>query len=45
LADGVVGPQLGSIRLSKLTAHHLDQLYAKLAAKGNNARRSVECTR
>ena len=35
IADTTVRPNLGSIRLSKLTARDLDQLYAKLTAKGN----------
>ena len=35
IADTVVIPELGSIRLSRLTASHLDALYAKLTAKGN----------
>ncbi len=37
IADSVVRPELGSIKLSKLTARHLDRLYAKLTAKGNKA--------
>lgn len=35
LAEGVIRPELGKIRLSKLTARHLDQLYDKMTAKGN----------
>lgn len=35
IADAVVRPELGRVRLSKLTARHLDTLYAKLTAKGN----------
>ena len=35
LAESVIRPQLGGIRLSKLTARHLDQLYAVMSAKGN----------
>jgi integrase len=37
IADKVVRPELGSLRLSKLTARHLDRLYAKLSAKRNKA--------
>lgn len=37
IADNVVRPELGSLRLSKLTARHLDRLYAKLSAKRNKA--------
>jgi integrase len=35
IAETVVRPELGSVRLSKLTAGHLDRLYSKLTAKGN----------
>jgi integrase len=35
IAETVVRPELGRVRLSKLTAGHLDRLYAKLTAKGN----------
>jgi len=35
IAEAVVRPELGKVRLSKLTARHLDALYAKLTAKGN----------
>ena len=35
IAEMVVRPELGHVRLSKLTAGHLDRLYAKLTAKGN----------
>jgi integrase len=35
IAERVVRPELGRVRLSKLTAGHLDRLYAKLTAKGN----------
>jgi integrase len=35
IAENVVRPELGQVRLSKLTAGHLDRLYAKLTAKGN----------
>ncbi len=37
LADVVVKPELGNVRLSKLTARHLDALYASLTAKGKKA--------
>jgi len=37
LANVVVKPELGAVTLSKLTARHLDNLYAKLTAKGNKA--------
>ncbi len=33
----VVRPELGKVRLSKLTAGHLDKLYPKLTEKGNKA--------
>jgi integrase len=33
--EAVIRPELGKIRLSKLTARDLDRLYAKLTAKGN----------
>ena len=33
----VVKPELGKIRLSRLSAHDLNRLYAKLTAKGNKA--------
>jgi len=35
LADAVVRPELGKVRLSKLTARQLDTLYSKLTARGN----------
>jgi integrase len=35
IADNIVRPELGTVRLSKLTARHLDRLYAKLTAKPN----------
>ncbi len=35
LADAVVRPELGKVRLSKLTARQLDNLYSKLTARGN----------
>ena len=35
--ETVIRPELGRIRLSKLTARDLDKLYAKLTAKGNKA--------
>jgi integrase len=35
LAEAVVRPELGSVRLSKLTARQLDSLYSKLTARGN----------
>ena len=35
IADTVVRPELGKIKLSRLTARDLDRLYAKLRAKGN----------
>jgi integrase len=34
LAEKVVRPELGHVRLSKLTARHLDQLYTKLSGRG-----------
>ncbi|MHB8221144.1 MAG: tyrosine-type recombinase/integrase [Acidimicrobiales bacterium] len=37
IADTVVRPAIGSVRLSKLTAAHLDALYASLTGKGNKA--------
>ena len=37
IADRVVIPELGEIKLSKLSAKHLDRLYAKLEAKDNAA--------
>lgn len=37
IAEAVVRPELGKIRLTKLTAADLDRLYAKLTAKGNKA--------
>jgi integrase len=37
ITEAVVRPELGHIRLSKLSAQHLDKLYAKLTAKGNKA--------
>ncbi len=35
IGEAVLRPELGHLRLSKLTAQHLDRLYAKLTAKGN----------
>ncbi|MHB8289573.1 MAG: tyrosine-type recombinase/integrase [Acidimicrobiales bacterium] len=35
IANRVVVPAIGNVRLSKLTAAHLDALYAALTAKGN----------
>jgi integrase len=35
IAETIVRPELGKIRLSRLTARDLDRLYAKLRAKGN----------
>ncbi len=35
MSDSIVRPELGKIRLTKLTARDLDRLYAKLTAKGN----------
>jgi integrase len=35
IADTVIRPELGRIKLSKLTARDLDHLYAKLTKKGN----------
>ena len=35
IAETVVRPELGSIKLTKLGARDLDRLYAKLTAKGN----------
>jgi integrase len=37
IADKVLRPELGKLKLSKLTARDLDALYAKLTAKGNRA--------
>lgn len=37
IAEAVVRPELGNVRLTKLTASDLDRLYAKLTAKGNKA--------
>ncbi len=37
MADRIVRPELGKVRLSRLTARQLDALYAKLTAKGNKA--------
>jgi integrase len=37
IADKVLGPVLGRIKLSRLTIYDLDQLYAKLTAKGLKA--------
>lgn len=37
IADGVVDPELGKIKVKALNAHQLDSLYAKLTAKGNKA--------
>ena len=37
IADKVVRPELGKIKLSKLTARDLDGLYSRLTAKGNKA--------
>lgn len=37
IANRVVRPELGKVRLGKLTAQQLDGLYAKLTAKGNKA--------
>jgi integrase len=35
IAETIVRPELGKIKLSRLTARDLDRLYAKLRAKGN----------
>lgn len=35
IADTVLRPELGHVKLNKLTARQLDALYAKLTAKGN----------
>jgi integrase len=35
IADSVVRPELGRIKVTKLTARDLDRLYGKLTAKGN----------
>jgi integrase len=35
IADKVLRPELGALKLSQLTARDLDALYAKLSAKGN----------
>jgi integrase len=37
IAEMVVRPELGRLKLSRLTALDLDRLYAKLTAKGNKA--------
>jgi integrase len=37
IAETVVRPELGRIKLARLTARDLDRLYAKLSAKGNSA--------
>jgi integrase len=37
IVEAVVRPELGRLRLTKLTAADLDRLYAKLTAKGNKA--------
>jgi integrase len=37
IADAVVRPELGRIKLSKLSAQDLDRLYGALTAKGNKA--------
>ena len=37
IADGVVDPELGKIKVKALNADQLDSLYAKLTAKGNKA--------
>ncbi len=37
IAETVVKPELGKIRLSRLSARDLNRLYAKLTAKGNKA--------
>jgi integrase len=37
IAETVVRPELGRIKLARLTARDLDRLYAKLGAKGNAA--------
>ena len=37
IAEKVIRPELGKVRLAKLTAGDLDRLYAKLTAKGNKA--------
>ena len=35
IVERVIVPELGAIKLDKLTARHLDALYAKLTKKGN----------
>lgn len=35
LAESLIRPELGHLRLSRLTARHLDQLYSRMTAKGN----------
>jgi integrase len=35
IVESTARPEIGHIRLTKLTAAHLDKLYAKLTAKGN----------
>ncbi len=37
IAEKIVRPELGGVRLAKLTARDLNKLYAKLTAKGNKA--------
>lgn len=37
IADAVIRPVIGAVKLSNLTAQHLDALYATLVAKGNRA--------
>ena len=37
ITEAVVRPELGNVRLSVLSARHLDRLYAKLTERGNKA--------
>ena len=37
IADAVIRPAIGTVTLSKLTAQHLDALYATLVTKGNKS--------
>jgi hypothetical protein len=45
IVEAVVRPELGKVRLSVLSARHLDRLYTKLTTKGNKATtvRRVHC--
>jgi integrase len=37
IADKTLKPEIGKVKLSRLSAHHLDVLYGKMTAKGNSA--------